>query len=167
LRSASIAFLAALLLGGCAARRTLAVTSEPPGAEVRLDDELLGVTPLAAPISYYGVRHIVVYKQGYQTQSELIELDPPLYARFPLDFFTEVLFPFGWKDRRELHVVLVPGEEILSRPGLGTVFERAQALRQAGPEGPRELPRPRLRELPQQPEPAPPRPESAPEPDAP
>jgi len=77
---------------------------------------------------------------GYLTQSERVELDPIWYARFPIDIFSEILFPFGWKDRRQVHLTLVPGEDLAGAPSLRSVIERASVLRHAGPEGPRELP---------------------------
>lgn len=128
--------------------RTLAVTSDPQGAAVRLDDERIGETPVRYEFHHYGVRHATLRADGYRTHSERIGLKPPWYGRFPLDIVSEVLLPFGWKDRRHLHAELLVGEDRVSLPELRSVFERADILRLAGPEGPRELPPTRPRELP-------------------
>ena len=138
-----VALLAACLLLGCRAVRTLEITSEPQGAEVRLDDRKVGFTPIKVPFEHYGVRRVTLRKDGYRAHSEQIVLDCPWYFRFPLDLVTEVLLPIGLEDRRVHHVVLVRGEETLSMPSLRSVIDRANVLRESGPEGPRFLPEPR------------------------
>ena len=130
----------ALLSQGCRAHRYLAISSTPPGAEVRLDDEVVGRTPLRVPFEHYGTRRVTYYLAGYRTYTRRIRLRAPWYARFPLDIVSEVLLPFGFTDRRKVHQDLVQGEEVMSLPSLRSVIERADVLRQAGPEGPRDLP---------------------------
>ena len=136
------------LAWGCAAERTLTITSAPSGAQVRLDDVVIGPTPQKVEVFHYGVRRVTLYKEGYLTYSEEIDLSPRWYARFPFDLVSEVLLPFGWKDHRVCHVELVEGEEVMTRPSLRSVFARAEILRNAGPEGPRNFPSPEPRELP-------------------
>jgi hypothetical protein len=121
------------------AERTITIHSDPSGARVRLDDRALGVTPV----------QIALYKVGYRTHSEQIRLSPPWYARFPVDLLTEVLLPLGLNDHREYKVALTPGEEVSDIPSLRSVIERADVLRGAGPEGPRYLPEPQPRVIPQ------------------
>ena len=48
-------------LGGCVLR-SLTVNSEPPGAMVYLDDELIGETPVTTTFTYYGTRKITLEK---------------------------------------------------------------------------------------------------------
>ncbi len=143
-------------LWGCKAKRTLTITSDPPGALVRLDDEQVGFTPRKVRFDHYGIRRVTLYKAGYSTHSERVDLSPPWYARFPLDLVTEVLLPIGWHDHRALHVQLDPGEVEVGRPALRSVLERANILRRAGPEGPRDLPTPQAREAPTAGDPPPP-----------
>ena len=146
--SSAPALLACAVALACAPRRTLVIESTPPGAQVRLDDQVLvGETPLRQPFEHYGIRQVTLYLHGYQTHTERIELDTPWYAYFPLDLVTEVLLPFGWRDTRRLRVDLKPGEEFVSLPTLRSVFERADILRLAGPDGPRNLPPPSIRPL--------------------
>jgi hypothetical protein len=125
---------------GCRTARSLEVTSTPPGAQVRLDGESIGTTPLKISFEHYGTRRLTFYLSGYRTQSARINLKPPWYARFPLDLVTEVLLPLGLDDRRKYHQDLIRGEELMSLPSLRSVIERARVLRESGPEGPRELP---------------------------
>jgi hypothetical protein len=136
-----LAVLLALLgSAACRTRRYLEITSTPPGAEVRLDDERVGLTPVRVPFEHFGTRRVTYYLPGYRTTTRRIRLKAPWYARFPLDIVTEVLLPIGLRDRRKVHETLVAGEAFMSLPSLRSVIERANALRQAGPEGPRDLP---------------------------
>lgn len=152
----------ALALAGCRTRRYLEITTNPPGAEVRLDDERVGITPVKVPFEHFGVRRVTFYKPGYQTTSRRIKLRAPWYARFPLDIVSEVLLPVGLRDRRKVHQELVPGEAMVNLPSLRSVIERASVLRQAGPQGPRELPAAEPSVVPSEPEPPAPEPETEP-----
>jgi hypothetical protein len=142
-----------LAAGACRARRYLEITSEPPGAQVRLDDEAVGQTPVKVPFDYYGTRRLTFYAPGYRTSSRRIRVKAPWHARFPLDIVTEVLLPLGLRDRRKVHEELVFGEEVMSLPSLRSVIERANVLRHSGPEGPRNLPDARPSIVPSTPEP--------------
>ena len=73
-KSVSRLLLALLLSTGltsCAVRRELTIRSNPPGALVRVDDELVGLTPLTFRFQDYGSRLVTFYKEGYRTRSTL------------------------------------------------------------------------------------------------
>lgn len=135
-----IAALTALVTGGCAAERTLVFTSEPTGALVRLDDELVGATPVEVPFMHYGTRRVTYYLDGFATRTFLVEVKAPWYGRFPIDIVSEVLLPIGWTDRKTVHADLEPSDGPPDLPTVRSVFDRADVLRRAGPNGPRELP---------------------------
>ena len=137
---ASLVLVLTLCATGCRAKRYLEITSTPPGAEVRLDDTAVGFTPVKVPFEHYGTRRLTYYLPGYRTYSRRIRVRTPWYFRFPLDVVTEVLLPIGLVDRRPVHQDLVQGEEVMSMPSLRSVIDRANVLRQSGPEGPRNLP---------------------------
>ena len=145
LRWLGAASLAAL--AGCAAVRSVHITSEPSGAEVRLDGEVVGRTPLAYPFEHYGTRRLTLTLDGYRTSSELIKLRTPWHARFPIDVLTEAVLPLGLHDHPSVHVVLTSGVDPGALPDLRSVLDRAEALRRAGPSGPTKLPPVRAREL--------------------
>lgn len=132
--------LALAPLAGCAAERVLVFTSEPPGASVRLDDEVVGTTPCDVPFLHYGTRRVTYYLEGHRTRSFLVDVRAPWYARFPIDIVSEVLLPIGWKDHKRIHVVLESGLVEPDLPTQRSVLDRAEALRRAGPNGPRQLP---------------------------
>jgi hypothetical protein len=158
----TFALVGALLAGasGCRAQRELVINSDPPGARIRLDDVLLAEkTPAHIPFKDYGVRRVTLYLDGYVTYSEAVEVKPPWYGYFPLDFVSEILIPVGWRDRHRLRVKLEPGDTRVESPDLVKVMQRAEELRHVGPNGPkleakqaRTLPR----ETPEAPESAPP-----------
>jgi hypothetical protein len=124
-------------LPACAARRELVITSDPPGALVRLDDTVVGTTPYSTRFDAYGSRRITLYHPGYRTVSVVEKIKPPWYGRFPFDVVSEVLLPVGWRDRHERDFKLVAESGTLTRPDLDPVLKRAQALRLAEPTGPR------------------------------
>ena len=125
---------------GCRARRELRIDTTPPGAQVRLDDDLVGVTPVELTFEHYGIRQATFYKEGYRPKSQLIELKKPWWALFPLDFFSEILLPFGWRDRTAVRVELEPELGEVSAEEVRAVLLRAESLRRAGPDGPRPVP---------------------------
>lgn len=128
-----------LLFGlvGCAAQKKLIITSTPEGARVRLDDEVIGHTPVEHDFHHYGTRRVTLQLDGYRTHSQRVKIRPPLYGRFPLDLVSEVLLPFGWKDRHVLDVPLEPEIGLVSQPDLEAVLQRAEIFRRATPAGPR------------------------------
>ncbi|MFT5733691.1 MAG: hypothetical protein ACJAZN_002391 [Planctomycetota bacterium] len=97
---------AAVLLSGCRGDRILRIESIPPGATVRLDDHVIGRTPLEIDFEHYGQRRLALYKATYRTYSEPLELLAPWWARFPIDLLTEVILPLGLDDVREKVIVL-------------------------------------------------------------
>lgn len=96
-----------LCLGGCRGDRLLRIDSVPRGAVVRLDDRVIGVTPLEVPFKHYGQRRLALYSEGSRTYSEPLVLKAPWHARFPIDILTEVILPLGLDDIRELRIDLV------------------------------------------------------------
>ncbi len=135
-KSAGIAVLFAVIAAGCAVRRELVILSDPPGAAVRLDQQIVGETPYRTEFEAFGTRRVTLYRQGYRAWSKPVKLVAPWYARFPFDFFSEVLLPFGWKYRKEVRAELEPESGSVTQPDLEKVLERAEVLRKAGPEGP-------------------------------
>jgi hypothetical protein len=113
-----------LLSTGCV-RRRLTIRTNPPGAQVFVDDQEIGTTPCSASFIYYGTRTITVMKDGYRTEKIFQRLNPPWYEIPPLDFVSENLSPRETRDERIVDVQLVP-EEIVPQQKL---LDRAQALR--------------------------------------
>jgi hypothetical protein len=130
LLATSLAMLCLLPAVGCV-RRRLTVRSNPPGAQVFIDNQEIGTTPCSASYVYYGTRSITVMKDGYRTEKILQKINPPWYEIPPLDFISENFIPREIRDERVVDVQLVP-EEIVPQPKL---LARAQLLRDSANSG--------------------------------
>jgi len=117
--------LAAVLASTGCVRRRLTVRTNPPGAQVFVDDQEIGVTPCSASFVYYGTRKITVMKDGYKTETLFQRINPPWYEIPPLDFVSENLISRELRDERIVDVQLAP-EEIVPQQKL---IDRAQSLR--------------------------------------
>lgn len=127
LRLAPVLLLLPLFAGGCV-ERFIYVRSDPPGATVTLDDKEVGKTPIEVPYTWYGKRILSVELKGRVPVREVIALNPPWWQYLPLDFFTDVLFPFTLIDRVEFSYVLE--EAAVSDKELDEVKKRAAELRE-------------------------------------
>ena len=100
---------------GCL-RRRLTVRSNPPGAQVYIDDQEIGVTPCSTAFTYYGTRKITLIKDGYRTETLYHKVSAPWYEYPPLDFFVETAVPHEVRDERLVDVQLVPQEVVPEGP---------------------------------------------------
>lgn len=107
--------LLAALLCGCVERRVYLI-SDPPGADVYIDGELIGKTrpkdhkdgPLYANFIFYGERDFTFRKPGYATHEVTQLLETPWYEYPPIDFIAEViLLPIPICDEHTVEVKLV------------------------------------------------------------
>ncbi len=127
-----VPLLALAALAGCRGERTLSLTSTPLGAEVRLDDQRIGVTPVKVAIDHYGTRRLTMYRAGSRLYSEPLELKAPWWSYFPIDVFTEVLNPVQLHDRQTFHVDLQPATGVEADPVTASFIEEAIRVRSEG-----------------------------------
>lgn len=109
---------------GCVRRRLL-VRSDPPGALVSVDNQVIGQSPAASPFLYYGTRDIRLERDGYETQTLRHKINPPWYQIPPIDFIAETLWPFEVRDERIVDTKLVPKRHELAE----TIAGRGDQLR--------------------------------------
>jgi len=119
-----------LLNPGCL-RRRMTVRTNPPGAQVYVDRQLIGSSPASTSFLYYGTRHIEVVADGYRTEKVLRQLNPPWYQLPPLDFITETLWPGDIRDERIIYITMVPEQPIASEE----LNARANTLRLQAAQG--------------------------------
>ncbi|MCC6508077.1 MAG: PEGA domain-containing protein [Pirellulaceae bacterium] len=120
----SISWLFASLLvlvaiSGCV-RRRLTVRTNPPGALIYVDRQLIGPSPASTSFIYWGTRHIEAVGDGYRTEKVLRTFYPKWYQIPPLDFFSETLWPWEIRDQRVVDITMlqepnVPTEELIGR----------------------------------------------------
>ena len=92
-------------LPGCV-ERLIAITTEPAGAMVWLNDEEVGATPVTVPFMWYGQYEVVIRKEGFHTLKTSRRTPVPFYQWPGIDFFSEVLLPARLTDRHEWHFPL-------------------------------------------------------------
>lgn len=98
--------LGAMLAGTTACVRSKAViTSDPPGADVSMNDVHLGRTPVEVPFKWYWYYDFEAELEGYETLVQRERFRPPPYLAFPLDFVMEAM-PFVVRDTKRVHLVM-------------------------------------------------------------
>lgn len=102
-------FALLLGLGACTPIRTLTIESNPSGATVRLDEAMVGQTPLVLPFDHHGSRRVSIYLEGYQVWTEITEIKTPWWAYFPLDLISDHLIPWQLHDEHKVHAAMTPG----------------------------------------------------------
>lgn len=121
---------AAAMLTGCVERR-IAITSEPPGALVRLNDVEVGRTPLETNFLYHGVYDVQVELEGYEPLMTERAADAPWWEYPPFDLAAE-LVPARLDNTIRWHFDLEPVPERTQAPAEfeADLLERARSLRE-------------------------------------
>lgn len=108
-----------VLPSGCV-RRRLNVRTNPPGALVYVDNQLIGETPCGVDFTYYGTREIRLVKAGFEPLAINQPIPTPWYEYPPLDFVSENLWPAKIRDNRTVVYdlrpqLMVPSHELIER----------------------------------------------------
>ena len=133
LRLALVTLLAGCgLLTGCVERRFI-ITTDPPGATVYNEKDMrmgggVGAAPTEEEFVYYGGYDFKLVRDGYETMVVHENVRAPFYEWFLLDFFSENVIPFTFRDIRRFHYQLQPKQVVPP----DTVLQKATALRQRG-----------------------------------
>jgi hypothetical protein len=86
--SAVFVFLFAFA-GGCI-ERELTINTRPQGANVVLNDEEIGTSPVTVSFNWYGTYKVDITKKGYQSINTSKHLERPAEDYFPLDLFADI-----------------------------------------------------------------------------
>ena len=113
-----------LILTGCVERK-LSINTNPSGAQVFLNDEEIGISPVTVSFNWYGDYNIRISKPGYETLDTHQLLPPPWYDYFPFDFFAQNLYPGRIVDSYDWSFDLTSQEQITSQQ----LVHSAQRLR--------------------------------------
>ena len=114
--------LLAALSTGCV-RRTIMITSQPPGVLIWINDREVGRTPIDVDFEYYGVYDVRLELAGYEPMMTSGKASAPWWDKVGADFFAE-LVPADLHSEVRWHYVLTPLTE--DRDAL---IERAAQLR--------------------------------------
>jgi hypothetical protein len=114
-------------LPGCVERRFI-IESNPPGAMVYVDGQQKGATPLEMPFDYYGWHDFTLVKEGFETKTYRTYVRAPWFEWFPLDFFSENVYPGHIQDNRRLGWDL----DLIQQPRTEDILKQAQILRERG-----------------------------------
>jgi hypothetical protein len=114
--------IALAALGSGCVRRTLTITSEPPGALCLVNGREIGRTPVTVDFLHYGEYDVQLTKDGYEPLLTSGKADAPWWDIIPMDLVAEIGEPHA--DVR-WHYVMEP--RLTDRAAL---VERADALRQ-------------------------------------
>ena len=112
------------LLQGCVERR-YTIRTEPPGAIVIVNGEVIGPSPASKSFVFYGDREITMMLDGYETKTVMQPIRAPWWDNLLTEFFTENIVPVSLRDEREFKYQLEPAQS----PPLGELRDRAEALR--------------------------------------
>lgn len=109
----SLLLFCILIVGvtGCVERK-LTINTNPAGAQVFLNDEEIGASPVTTSFNWYGDYNITIRKQGCETLQTHRKLQAPWYDFPPFDFITQVLYPGRIVDSYEWSFDLKPQKEV-------------------------------------------------------
>ena len=122
-RAAIVAVLLSACASGCVERQMTLVT-DPPGARAYYNNKYVGETPVTFHFTYYQSPGLRFEKEGYKSLEAAPKVTPPVYERFPLDFFAEAL-PLRIYDRHKFIYEL----QKEAKPDIDALVKRADELR--------------------------------------
>jgi hypothetical protein len=111
-------------LSGCVERR-YTIRTNPPGAQVVVNGQELGPSPVSAPFTFYGDREITLIKEGFQRQTIIQPIRAPWWDNLLTEFFTENFIPYTFRDERVFDYQLAPA----TLPETNDLLGRGEALR--------------------------------------
>jgi hypothetical protein len=126
---------AVFAFSGCVTR-SITVKTNPSNALVYIDDELIGESPVSMPFTFYGTRKVMIERKdedGVLTHERTIafeKIKAPVYEIFPLDFFSELVWPFKIKDDQVLSYNLVELDPLPIKERQAKMLKSAEELRQ-------------------------------------
>jgi hypothetical protein len=119
-----VAVACVTVLGGCVERR-LAITSEPTGARVWVNDREVGQTPCEVEFMWFGVYDVRLKKAGFEPLVTTAEAKAPLHEQPGLDAVAMAI-PGRDVTRIAWHFVMEP-----SAGRADGLVDRARGLRDA------------------------------------
>jgi hypothetical protein len=123
-----VALVGVVLGGSGCVKRTLAISSEPAGALVWVNDQEVGRTPVEVPFTWYGTYDVRLEREGYAPLWTVGEAQMPWWELPGPDLVAE-LIP-GAESRVAWHYELEKRQHVDEAEALPGVLERARGLRE-------------------------------------
>ena len=124
MRFAALLLWVALFSATGCIRRTLAITTEPSGALLWLNDREVGRTPVEVDFDHYGTYDVRLERDGYEPMMTSGKAKAPWWDTVGLDLIAEAV-PGTLTSRIEWHYVMQPVDDDRER-----LIERARDLRE-------------------------------------
>ncbi len=121
-----------LMATGCF-HRALDIRTNPEGATVSVNGEVVGPSPVVVPFDFYGIFHVVARAEGHLSSRVAYDAESPWYSSFPLDIVVELLLPWAVDDVHRIDLELEPLPEKLDGKQVDEVRAKAKAEREAFP----------------------------------
>jgi hypothetical protein len=109
---------------GCI-RKTLEISSEPAGAQVMVNGQPAGDTPVRFEFLHHGTYRVELRKPGFEPVVDGLRLRPKLYEYPPADFLFGVVLPGTRRDERRMHYELKPLEPLNAAKALAAARDAA------------------------------------------
>ena len=81
-----------LLMSGCV-ERELTINTVPQDAQIFLNDEEIGISPVTVNFNWYGIYRVKIQKNGYETLKSNVKIERPVHDYFPFDIFENLFNP--------------------------------------------------------------------------
>ena len=124
----------ALMTTGCS-KRTLMIDSSPQGADVILNHQPVGRTPVSVEFTYYGQYgfelSLPVDHPEYANYGKLNEvrtIRSPLHQRFPADLVTDLMVPATVEDNHAVLLQLPPADKEYPTDGVLSRADEMQGM---------------------------------------
>ena len=120
---------------GCVTR-TITVETNPSHAKVYIDNKFVGESPVSIPFTYYGTRKIMIEKKDadgvllYERMIAYEKIKTPVYEIFPLDLFSEMVWPLDIHDNHALSYDLAELDPLPKKELQKKMLKNAEELRQ-------------------------------------
>ena len=131
-----LAIVAIIFVSAGCVTRTITVKTNPSNALVYIDNELEGESPVTIPFTYYGTRKIMIEKRDgdgrltHERMTAFEKIRAPVYEWFPLDFFSEMVWPREIEDDHILSYDLVKLNPPPIKEQQEKLLKNAEELRQ-------------------------------------
>ncbi|WP_161491732.1 PEGA domain-containing protein [Sedimentisphaera salicampi] len=130
------ASLTLMVMAGCV-NRELKVITKPENADVYLNGEQIGSSPVSTNFNWYGTYDVKIAKKGFKTLQQTAEIKRPLHDYFPFDIFAGIFnsgktYTYRW--HFDLEKAREPSREALVERA-NNLAERAEAEPEDSPDG--------------------------------